>query len=48
MSRPDRKPRVAVDFAPQRSRGARPLLLLLLVAVVLGGLAVAVTQLLLD
>ncbi len=48
MSRPDRIPRVAVDFAPQvRVRRRRPVVALVLVVLMLIFLLVAVTQLLL-
>ena len=48
MSRPDRAPRVAVDFAPPGSRSRRgPVLALVLVVLMLVGLVIAVTQLLL-
>ena len=48
MSRPDRA-QIGVDFAPPRrpDRIRRPLLALMLVLVALGGISVAVTQLLL-
>jgi len=49
VSRPDHA-QVGVDFAPPRrpSRSRRPLLALMLVALALGGMTVAVTQLLLH
>ncbi|HEY9289020.1 MAG TPA: hypothetical protein VIT43_13465 [Candidatus Dormibacteraeota bacterium] len=48
MSRPDRKPQVAVDFAPPRlGRRARPLLLVAAALVAVALAAIAVTQLLL-
>lgn len=49
MSRPDHAPGVGIDFAPpRRSTGAaRPLLVLVVVLLMLGGLTVGVTQLLL-
>jgi hypothetical protein len=49
VSRPDRAPRVAVDFArPTAKPGAyRPVLALVIVIAMLAGLVVAVTQLLL-
>jgi hypothetical protein len=48
VSRPDRA-QIGVDFAPPRrpDRIRRPLLALMLVLVALGGISVAVTQLLL-
>ncbi|HXO49936.1 MAG TPA: hypothetical protein VN888_02675 [Mycobacterium sp.] len=49
MSRPDRA-QVGVDFAPPRrpNRARQPLLALALVALALGAMTVAVTQLLLH
>lgn len=49
MSRPDHA-QVGVDFAPPRraNRARRPLLALALVALALGAMTVAVTQLLLH
>ena len=48
MSRPERAPDVAVDFAPPRQRHRnRPLLALTLVVLALGAMTVAVMQLLL-
>lgn len=48
MSRPDRGPEVAVDFAPPRKASrARPLAALVVVVLIVGAAAVAVTQLLL-
>jgi hypothetical protein len=48
VSRPDRGPDVAVDFAPPRTRShVRPLAALVLVVLAAGAVAVAVTQLLL-
>ncbi len=48
MSRPDRGPNVAVDFAPPRRRNhVRPLAALVVVVLVAGAVTVAVTQLLL-
>jgi hypothetical protein len=48
VSRPDRAPDVAVDFAPPRQRNrVRPLAVLVVVVLVAGAVTVAVTQLLL-
>jgi hypothetical protein len=48
VSRPDRGPDVAVDFAPPRRRNhVRPLAALVVVVLIAGAVAVAVTQLLL-
>jgi len=48
VSRPDRGPDVAVDFAPARKPNhVRPLALLVVVALAVGAVTVAVTQLLL-
>ena len=48
MSRPDRVPQIAVDFAPPHRQNRGRLILALLVAVVtLAGAALAATQLLL-
>lgn len=48
MSRPDRTPQVGVDFAPPHaSNRTRPLVALVVAVLLLGGAAVAVTQLLL-
>ena len=49
MSRPDRGPEVAVDFAPPRKPNhVRPLAALVVVALAAGAVTVAVTQLLLH
>ena len=49
MSRPDRGPDVAVDFAPPRKPNhVRPLAALVVVALAVGAVTVAVTQLLLH
>jgi hypothetical protein len=48
VSRPDHGPDVAVDFSPPRQRDHRPLAALVLVVLILGGVTVAVTQLLLH
>ena len=49
MSRPDRAPDVAVDFAPPRQPNhIRPLAALVVVVLALGAVTVAVTQLLLH
>ena len=48
MSRPDRRPDVAVDFAPPRQPNhIRPLAALVVVVLAVGAVTVAVTQLLL-
>lgn len=49
MSRPERLPQVAVDFAPpsRSRRGASRLVAIIVVTLMLGALFVAVTQLLL-
>jgi hypothetical protein len=48
VSRPDRRPDVAVDFAPSRPRNhVRPLVALVVVVLAIGAVTVAVTQLLL-
>ena len=48
MSRPDRTPEVGVDFAPpQTSSRTRPLVTLAVAVLLIGAVAVAVTQLLL-
>jgi hypothetical protein len=48
VSRPDRGPDVAVDFAPPRKRNhVRPLSVLVLVVLAAAAVIVAVTQLLL-
>ena len=48
MSRPDRVPRVAVDFAPPGPKaGLQPVFVLVIVIAILAGLLIAVTQLLL-
>ncbi len=49
MSRPDRGPEVAVDFAPPRKpNNVRPLAALVVIALAAGAVTVAVTQLLLH
>ena len=49
MSRPDRGPEVAVDFAaPRKPSHVRQLAALVVVALVVGAVTVAVTQLLLH
>ena len=49
MSRPDRGPDVAVDFAPPpKPNHLRPLVALVVVSLAAGAAAVAVTQLLLH
>jgi hypothetical protein len=49
VSRPDHGPDVAVDFSPPRHRDhVRPLAALVVVVLILGGVTVAVTQLLLH
>lgn len=49
MSRPERAPRVAVDFARPAGKpgGHRPVLVLAIVIAMIAGLVIAVTQLLL-
>jgi hypothetical protein len=48
VSRPDRRPRVAVDFAPPRRPGrTRALVALVVIVLSLGAVTVAVSQLLL-
>jgi hypothetical protein len=49
VSRPDRRPDVAVDFAPPRQpKHIRPLVALVVVGLIAGAVTVAVTQLLLH
>jgi hypothetical protein len=48
VSQPDRRPDVAVDFAPPQQRNrVRPLAGLVVIVLVVGAVTVAVTQLLL-